>query len=81
VGDTTSAVVRFTSVYRNYIPNDIARFPLATARDLVAMRLAVPVHVTPAPPRPAKTAPPASDDGKPQPPPAPTRQPTSVVRK
>jgi hypothetical protein len=79
VSDTTSAVVRFTAVWSNYIPDDVARFPLSMARDLVARRVAVPVHVTPAPPRPAKAAPP-DDDGKP-PPPTPTRQPASVVRK
>lgn len=75
MSDTTSGVVRFTRVWSNYIPGDVARFPISMARELVGNRIAEVVHVQPAAPRPPRQDAPAPDGKTPQ------RQPASLTRK
>lgn len=69
------AAVRFTKAWSNYIPGDVATFPLGMARELVGNRVAEAVAVQQPPPRPQPARQDAPDAKTPQ------RQPAGVVRK
>ncbi|MGA7055333.1 MAG: hypothetical protein WBZ37_29545 [Mycobacterium sp.] len=73
--NNTSAMVRFERPWSNYIPGDVATFPLDVARTLVGNRVAHAVQVQQPPRPPPKPDAPAADIKTPQ------RQPTGIVRK